>query len=122
MQTLFQQQFLLGAVAADNRGVRQHLAQLLADLAILVDDLDLRAGGQQTLGQVIGHAATAENHHLTSLLALGAHGAQQLNQLAVLGGDADAVAVLQDEITARNKHLFPSLHHADQEGGLEFTT
>ena len=117
-QAFLQQDFLLRAVAADDHRTGQLFADLLALLAVLVDDLDAGAAGQQHLGKVKAHAAGAEDHNAPGLLLHQAHHAQELLDFRGRCGKFNAVAAFQSEGAVRDADIVAALHRTDQEFGL----
>jgi len=86
---------------------------------ILFDDLHGHAVLQQSLCQIVGRAACAEEHHVFDLTLHQPQCPQQLLQLGRLGREHDAVARLRHEAAVRDHCRFPPAHGAEQEISLK---
>ena len=106
------------AVAVDDGGVGQCVAQLQAALLLLLDDLHCIAHVGQQFCQIIGGLAAAQDHNFAGTLLQNAQHPQELFDLLRGGGDADAVAALELKAAVGDVHVLPSLDGADKDFGL----
>ena len=90
---LLLEQLLVAAVAADDHGLGQQRAQLLAALAVRLDDLDLHVLLEQQLRQIIGGLAAADDHTAAHGLAAHVDALEDAVHVARGGDDHDLVAL-----------------------------
>ena len=118
---LLLQQALVGAVAAEDGGVGEQLAEQAAAGLVPLHDLHLHALPLQDGGQVVGDAPAPHQEHVAALGGVAAQQAEEGGQAAGLADHIEPVPRLGHEGAVGDHHVPPlPLRRAEEHGqGLE---
>ena len=114
VETLRLQNFLIGAVCADDRRLRQHLCELFTALGVVFDDLDMDVRADKHLRKVIADAAAADEHGVADLFLRDAEALHEVGKHRDRRGDVDVVAAAQHGIAGRNECVAVTDDGADE--------
>ena len=98
----------------DDPHVGEALAEVLAGLQVLFNDLHRDTRAVEDGAKVLGSLAAAHHHNVLHGAVLVAHGAEELKGVAGGGDDRDDILLGEDEMTVGDVGLVPALHGADQ--------
>ncbi len=113
---------LAAAVAANDRGFRECLGQLLTAGAVFFYDFYLNACSLQNIRQIVGQFATAHDHRILHAARVDTDAAEEAVGILRLGDDEEDVPLLHYKAAVGNGHVSAAIRGTDEDVLVDLRT
>ena len=103
----------------DDHGVGKKLAQGIAALLVLLNDLDFDLCVRQGLGQIVGQLAASHEHGGLYRIVFNACLLEKLGPGSPGTDKRELIPGLDDKVSVRDHHILAPLHGADKDVGFQ---